>query len=121
MPPTVQGRAETVEELEALAHERIAEGHALLARARRMRTAPAADAWMALDAAGEIAGVRGRVIRDAGARGEIAIDRAGKSPRVQRSELERWMTSRRRATRTTEVSPREAARAAVAARIARAS
>jgi hypothetical protein len=109
---------ETPDEIEAAAHERIAEGHALLARARRLRTAPAAEQWLTLDAAGEIAGVRGRVIRDAGRRGELVIDHAGRSPRVTRAELDRWIASRRRGTPivTRALSPREAARAAVAAR-----
>ncbi len=110
------------DELEAMGHEKIAEGHALLAQARRKRTTPAADAWLTLEAAGEIAKVQGRVIRDAGRRGEIEIEHAGRKPVVRRSEVERWMRSRRRAVvlETVETSPREAARAAVAARIARA-
>jgi hypothetical protein len=54
------------------------------------------DAWLTLDAAGKIADMRGRVIRDAGRRGEIAIDHAGRSPRVTRAEIERWIASRRR-------------------------
>lgn len=112
----------TTDELAALAHERIAEGHALLARAHRMCTTPPASGWLTLDAAGDIAGVRGRVIRDAGRRGEIAIDHAGRSPLVTRGELERWIVSRRR-ERTVDavpaLSPREAARAAVAARATR--
>jgi hypothetical protein len=111
----------SADELEASAHEKIAEGHALLARARRMRTLPASDVWLSLDAAGEIAGVRGRVLRDAGRRGEVVIDHVGRSPRVNRAELERWIRSRRHAEVTPSdvaLSPREAARAAVAARAA---
>ena len=117
-PSTTVATTETPDELEATAHERIAEGHALLARARRMRTTPAPDAWLTLEGAGEIAKVRGRVLRDAGRRGEIAIDHAGRSPRVTRAEVERWIASRRiaRPVLETAVSPREAARAAVAAR-----
>jgi hypothetical protein len=120
-PRTTAAETETPDEIEATAHERIAEGHALLARARRMRTAPAADVWLTLDAAGKIADVRGRVIRDASRRGELVIDHAGRSPRVTRAELDRWLASRRRSTPTAAetLSPREAARAAVAARATR--
>lgn len=106
----------TADELEALAHERISEGHALLARARRMRTEPASDAWLTLDAAGALVGVKGRVIRDGGRRGELVIEHAGKSPRVRRSEVERWVASRKTPAPSTVQSPREAARAAVADR-----
>lgn len=109
----------SADELEAEAHEKIAEGHALLARARRMRTAPAAETWLTLEAAGQIANVRARVIRDAGRRGELVIDHAGRSPRVTRAEIDRWLASRRARVASAEMTPREAARAAVAARAQR--
>ena len=63
--------AETHDELEARAHETIAEGYALLARARRMRALPATATWLTLPMAAAIACVRPAVIGDARRRGEI--------------------------------------------------
>lgn len=119
MATEVQLGTATADELEAMGHEKIAEGHALLAQARRKAANAPVDAWLTLAEAGEIAKVRGRVIADAGRRGDIEIDRASRSPRVRRSEVDRWLRTGRRSTENvTTLSPREAARAAVAARAA---
>ncbi len=90
MTPTL----ETVDEIEATAHERIAEGHTLLARACRMRIESLADAWIPLDVAGRELGIRPRVIMDAARRGEIKLGGAGRRRVVLRSELTRWVASR---------------------------
>ena len=112
----------TADEIEATAHEKIAEGHALLARARRMRTTPPADELLDRERLEADYPIRFRVVTDAARRGEnVCIEHIGRKAVVRRSILEAWIASRRTAAteKLEALSPRDAARAAVAARIAR--
>lgn len=63
--------------------------------------APSGDTGqrLPLREAAATAGLRGRdparVLRDAARRGELALERAGRTPVVARAELERWLASRK--------------------------
>lgn len=51
----------------------------------------AGDARLSLEDAATLACVRPRVLRDAGRRGELALEKAGRSVVVRRSSLEAWL------------------------------
>jgi hypothetical protein len=84
------------DEVLARAHELDAKSSLLKARAIRLRktVSVGATTWLPLNVAGDIASVKPRVITDAARRGEITLTHAGRSPRVMRSELDRWIASR---------------------------
>jgi hypothetical protein len=86
---------ESADALEAEAHEKIAEGHALLARARRLRAVPNADEYIPLQQAAERIGATPRMLRDAAARGELVIEGPKLARVVRRSSFERWLASHR--------------------------
>lgn len=91
--------ADDPDSLEASGHERIAEGHALLARAARLRRPEApADAWIPLPSTKPREVVDGyavtvRSVLDAGRRGELPL-RSTRPPAVRRSDLEAWSAAR---------------------------
>lgn len=120
MSASTQTALVTADEIEAKAHERIAEGHTLLAQARRMRAVPAAgNAWLLLGVAAVRLGIRVHVLRDAARRGELALGQIGRRSAVRESELDRWIIAKRPPSKTaandTVEDPRAAARAAVSA------
>lgn len=85
----------TPDELEREGHEKIAQGHALLAQAAAARIRPVADEL--LDDAGvrRHFAIKIRALVEAAGRGEpIEVLRAGRSPRVRRADVERWMAWR---------------------------
>ena len=82
----------------------------------RLATESTPDDELPLKAAGTIVHVTPRAIRDAGRRGEIEIVHVGRSPRVRRSALTAWARVAPTTATVNPMSPREAARAAVAAR-----
>ncbi|MFO0673470.1 MAG: hypothetical protein U0235_28280 [Polyangiaceae bacterium] len=96
MQTTRTSHTDDPDDLEVQGHERIAEGHALLAAARRLRASrsPAPSGHVSVAIAAEAIGVKPRVITDAGHRGELTLGRAGRTPTVDRAELARWLTSR---------------------------
>jgi hypothetical protein len=61
-------------------------------------SAPAEDTWIVLRPKETIAGfgIHGRVVVDAGRRGELELSKLGGKPCVKRSELSRWAESRRK-------------------------
>lgn len=109
------------DELEDRADELEIEARRLRQRARRLRRGGSSIEW--LDEAGleRLFGFKMRRIVDASRRGEIEIGRAGRSPRVRRADVERWLRDRaRRAPRPVEsgVDPYQAAVSAFARRSA---
>lgn len=50
------------------------------------------EAWLSLEDAAAIAGVSVRVIRDEARRGHLVLGSAGIEPRVQRRQLDAWMS-----------------------------
>lgn len=105
------------DELDAIGLEKIAEGYALRAQARRMRSTPGADELLDRSRVEAAYPIRFRVVTDAARRGELPIEHAGRKPVVRRSALEAWIASRRTAAPVVaSLSPREVARAAVAQR-----
>ena len=61
---------------------------------REIIAAPA-DEWLGKDEAERESGVKMATICGAARRGEIQIGYAGRSPRVRRSELERWIGTKK--------------------------
>ena len=110
--------AETPDEIEAAGHDLIAEGHAFLARARRLRVTPPVDELLDTESVELEFRIRFRVVTDAARRGDLTLEHAGRKPLVRRSALEAWVSRRPKAAAVTapNVSPRQAARDAVAAR-----
>ena len=87
-----------------------------IAREMMIEVAPhlgAADELLPLATAAQIVGKTPRAIRDAGRRGEIAIVRVGRSPRVRRSALTAWARPAAVAPRASDA--RDDVRAAIAA------
>lgn len=73
-----------------------------------------ANAWIALDDAATHAGnVPTRVLREAARRGELVIGHAGRTPVVQRAELDRWIASRPAEPAKVHEDPKAGARTAV--------
>jgi hypothetical protein len=72
------------------------EARRLRQQARRLRRAGTADTWLDSAAVEADYGLKMRVVTDAAKRGELSIGRAGRSPRVLRSELDRWLRERAR-------------------------
>lgn len=86
------------DELEAMAHEKIAEGNALLAKAKRLRIAGTSSVprWLDDKACRERYGCSIAVFTAAAKRGEIEIGRVGRSPRVREDVADRWVAERAR-------------------------
>jgi hypothetical protein len=82
----------------------------------------AGDARLSLEDAATLACVTPRSLRDAGRRGQIVLEKAGRAVVVRRSAIEAWLTSRAVTpkTKTTANDARAEARTAVAAAAARA-
>lgn len=77
---------------------------------REVLSGPAADPLVAVDVIAAELGIKPRVITDAAGRDEIELGYAGRKPVVRRSEIARWVATRRRAPKATEqLSPREMA------------
>jgi hypothetical protein len=97
----------------------IADALRALADAIESVSTPPADEWISLRPKETIAGfgVRGRVVADAGRKGELKVWRIGGKPHVRRSELERWAQSRRVTpkARTSETAADDNAYAAIVA------
>ena len=97
----------------------------LAARMQRACGLAFPEAWLPLDEAAHLAGVRGkdptRVLREAAARGDLFIGHAGRAPVVQRRELDRWIASRPAEVNEPKVTedPKAGARSAVARAAAR--
>lgn len=84
----------------------------------------AGDTRLSLEDAAQLACVRPRVLRDAGRRGELALERAGRRVVVRRAALEAWLSYRAvqpvaKSSAPAE-DPRAEARSCVAAAAARA-